>query len=270
MKLKRSIAAILAQPWAIRAASMAVMMESFAYTTKAQVVEDMPMEPEDEMYDVVDGIAVIKVDGIIGKKLPGWMVDMFGMTDVDTISSLVRLANADASVKAILLDVDSPGGTVTGVPEAASVIRNSAKMVVSYTDSLAASAGYWLASGASGVFASASALVGSIGVFIPVADMRKMYEMAGIEMDIIKSGDLKGAAYPGTSLSDAQRADFQASVIHVHGKFKDFVGSRMGSNPTPDEAMQGQDFYGDQAEAVGLIDGIMSREEALDTLRKLA
>lgn len=270
MKFNRNIASLLAQPWAIRAASMAVMMEAFGYQHKSQGVEDMPMDDESEMYEVEDGIATIKISGIIGKKLPGWMVEMFGMCDVDTVSDMVRLANADASVKGILLDIDSPGGTVSGVPEVANTIRNSEKMVVSHTETLMASAGYWLGSGASGLFASSSALVGSVGVFIPVADMRRMYEMAGVEMEIIKAGDLKGAAYPGTSLSQAQREDFQRSVTHVKGKFDDFVTSRMGVNSIPQSALQGQDFYGDQAVDVGLIDGVMSRAEAIEALKKLA
>lgn len=270
MKFNRNIASLLAQPWAIRAASMAVMMEAFGYQHKSQGVEDMPMNDESEMYEVEDGIATIKISGIIGKKLPGWMVEMFGMCDVDTVSDMVRLANADASVRGIFLDCDSPGGTTCGVPEAAAVIRDSEKVVVAHTEKLMASACYYLGAGASGIFATGSALVGSIGCFMPVIDMRRMYEMAGIEMDIIKAGDMKGACYPGTSLTTEQRDNLQRSVVHSKAKFDEFVTSRMGVNSIPQSALQGQDFYGDQAVEVGLIDGVMSRAGAIEALKKLA
>lgn len=268
MKLNRKVAALLSQPWAIRPASMAVMMESFAYL-QIQTPADQPMTDE-EPYDVEDGIATIRVSGIIGKKVPGWMAEMFGMTDVDTITQLVKLANVDSEVRGILLEVDSPGGTMVGVPECAEAIRASGKMVMAHTDGLMCSAGYYLASGASGIFATGSALVGSIGVFIPVTDMRRMYEMAGVEMEIIKAGDLKGAMYPGTSLTDPQRAHLQQSVNHAYGMFTDFVTARAGSNSIHHDSMRGQDFYGDQAVDAGLIDGVMDRAATVDALKKLA
>lgn len=270
MKINRSLSSALAQPWAIRASSMAVMMDSIVSVNAADMDAAMEDREDAEPYEIDDGIAVIRVHGVIGKKIPQIIADIFGMTDVDSIGDLVKAANADAEVRSILLDVDSPGGTVTGVPEVAQIIRDSEKMVVAYSDNLMASAAYWLASGAAGVFGSESALVGSIGVFIPVADMTEMYRMAGIEMDIIKAGDLKAANFPGTSLSREQRSDFQQGVDYVFAKFTGFVKDRQGVNPVPDSAMRGQDFYGDQALEVGLLDGVDSRASVMDALRKLA
>lgn len=270
MKQNKQLCSMLAQPWSIRAASMAVIMESVGYADQ-QAIDLMLIETDDsEPYEIEDGVAVIKVQGVIGKKIPKIIAQIFGMTDVDEITDMVRLANADPEVSAIMLDIDSPGGTVIGVPELAATVRNSGKMTLAYSDNLMASAAYWIAAGASGVFASESALVGSIGVFTPIADMRRMYEMAGIEMEIIKSGEFKGAAWPGTSLSRAQRDDLQRGVEHIYGKFRDFAASRNGANPIPVDAMQGQDFYGDQAIESGIIDGTMSRTEAINALREMA
>lgn len=272
MKLKRNFAMILAQPWAIRAASMAAIMEAMTYKTAAQDIIIAELEPEEEReaYETEDGIATIKVDGVIGKKLPKWLAEMFGMTDIDEIGAMIELANKDPEVRGIMLDVDSPGGSVTGVPEVAEQIRASGKPVFAYSDGLMASAAYWLASGASGIFAASSALVGSIGVFIPIADMRRMYEMAGIEMEIIKAGELKAAGYPGTSLTQGQRDDFRQSVEHVYNLFTSFVSARQGQDVVPPSAMQGQDFYGDQAVSVGLVDEIGTRRAVIEQLKKYA
>lgn len=271
MRLNRNFATLLSQPWAIRAASMAAMMESMTYKAQDgdQIIE-RDDEEDDGGYVVQDGIATIAISGVIGKKLPKWIAEFFGMTDVDEVSAMVKLANADPEVRGILLDIDSPGGTVAGVPEVADEIRASGKPVFAFSDGLMASAAYWLAAGASGIFASPSALVGSIGVFVPIADMRRMYEMAGIEMEIIKAGDLKAAGYPGTSLTQDQRDDIRRSVEHIYGKFTGFVLAREGEQPIPPNAMRGQDFYADQVEALGLVDGIATRAEVLADLREYA
>jgi len=268
MKANKQLYKAMAQPWAIRPASMAVMMDATVY---AETIElPLPEEKPDVPYDLQDGVAVISVSGVIGKGIPKIIAQMFGMVDVDEIGVAVKAANADPAVKSIMLDIDSPGGTVTGVPEVAQAIRDSVKPTYAFTDNLMASAAYWLAAGASGVFASESALVGSIGVFIPMMDMRRAYEMAGLEMEVIKTGTYKAAGYPGTSLTDEQRADLQASVNHLFGKFAGFVGSRIGANGAPDEdSMQGQDFYGDQALSAGLVDGITSRGALMGLLKKL-
>jgi len=270
--INKHFATLLAQPWAIRAASMAAMVECASYATAAQepIVAGLVEEEERETYEIADGIATIRVDGVIGKRLPKWMAEMFGMTDVDDIANLVQLANADPEVRGILLDIDSPGGTVSGVPEAADIIRASTKPVFAFADRLMASAAYWLGSGAAGIFATKSALIGSVGVFVPILDMRRAYEQAGFEMEVIKSGDLKATGYPGTSLTRAQREDLQQGVDHLYGQFREFVVSRIGSVKIPDSSLQGQDFYGDQALDVGMIDEIAGRAEVIAQLKSYA
>lgn len=266
---KRQLIKTMSQPWAIRAASMAVIIDSTCSIDAALLDLEKMDKDESECYSVADGIATIKISGVIGKKLPKWMA-AFGMVDVDDIGKMVEQANADPEVKSILLDIDSPGGSVTGVPETANVIRDSVKSVYAYSDTLMASAAYWLASGASGIFASESALVGSIGVFVPILNMKKMYEAAGIEVEVIKSGALKAAGYPGTALTQAQRDDLQASVDFVYNKFTDFVSSRESVNGQPvSETMQGQDFYGEQAVESALVDGITSKAEIIEAIKKI-
>ena len=117
---------------------------------------------------------------------------------------------ANPNVQRIVLDIDSPGGTVAGTPEAAAQIAaaNKVKRVDAWTGNLMCSAAYYLAAGCRGVYAAPSATVGSIGVYLPVVDRSEMYKAMGVKVDIIKSGKYKGMGFPGTSLTDDQRGTF--------------------------------------------------------------
>lgn len=266
---RRTSTELLAEPWAIRPASMAAIMDCARYSkTNLQIVVD-EVVPEEDMptYEIVDGIAVITMAGIIGKRLPQWMAEGFGMVDVDDVSGLLRIANADPDVKAILLDIDSPGGTISGVPELAQEIRSSAKTVIAHSDRIMTSAAYWIASGASGIYATESAVVGGVGVFVPIRDIRRAYQMAGMEVDMITSGRFKGAGYPGTSLTPEQREHLQSLVDHAYARFVEFVTTRPFSRPIQQHALEGRDYFSPQAVEFGLLDGIASRDTILDWLK---
>jgi protease-4 len=128
------------------------------------------------------------------------------------------------------------------------------------------SAAYWLASGASAIVATPSADVGSIGVYLPVLDVTGYYDNLGVKVELLKSGDLKAPGFPGTSLSDAQRADLQAGVDAVYGMFTRHVKAH---RRTGDEAMRGQSMMGEQAHAVGLVDSLGMLWDATKLARDL-
>jgi signal peptide peptidase SppA len=207
-------------------------------------------------FDVRDGVAIIPVRGIVGKGVSA-LETTSGICDVDDVSALLDMADSDPAIEAKVLAFDTPGGTVTGVPELGAQIRRSAgvKPVVAFTDSEAASAGYWLASQADAVYATQSANVGSIGVYLALLDSNRAHELAGLRVEMISAGKHKGAGYPGTSLSDEQRAELQGRVTYLHDEFKASVRAARGA--IPDAAMEGQCFIGPQAVAAGLVDSIV-------------
>jgi ClpP class serine protease len=132
---------------------------------------------------------------------------------------------------------------------------------VAFTDTEAASAAYWIGSAADRFVATPSATVGSVGVYMAIPDYSKAFEMEGVRMDVIKSGTLKGAGIPGTSLTDAQRADLQAQVEEIHADFKASVlGKR---SMVADEDMEGQVFSGRTAARKGLVTGLGTNLAAL-------
>lgn len=205
-------------------------------------------------------VGVIPLRGVIGKGLSR-LEALTGAADVDEFTTALEMLEDDEEVEYIVVDISSPGGTVTGVEEAASMLARSSKKTIAFTDTEAASAAYWIGSAADRFVATPSATVGSIGVYMAIPDYSKAFEMQGVRMDVIKSGTLKGAGIPGTSLSDAQRADLQAQVEAIHSEFKESV--RRKRRMTKDEDMEGQVFSGRQAAQKGLVTGLGTSLAAL-------
>lgn len=193
----------------------------------------------------------------------------YGVEDTNALRDLVDQAAADSDVSGILLKVDSPGGFYTGGPELADAVRsaNKAKPVVTWTGGTMASLAYWAGVNASKIVASRSASVGSIGVYSPVVDVSQLYASAGIKVEVFtnKEGTHKAAGFPGTSLSDEQRAEISA---RVQAKFREFRGAVKDARPGVDEeAMRGQVLTGQEARKAGLVDKIGGMDFALSTLR---
>lgn len=201
----------------------------------------------------VGAVAVLPISGTILSGTTAFERDM-GATDVAEISAWLDAAAADESVKGVMFNVDSPGGTVSGVPELADKIAAFPKPTAAFTSGMAASAAYWLSSQAGQVFTTPSASVGSIGVYVAVKDTTLAYEQQGIRVEVIKAGDLKAAGHPGTSLTDAQRADIQDRVNGIHADFKSAV---KGKRPFASESdMRGQVMLGKHAAQRGLATGL--------------
>lgn len=205
-------------------------------------------------------VGVIPLKGVIGKGLTR-LESMTGAVDLNEFEDSLDEMEDDEEVTVIVIDISSPGGTVTGVEEVAERIAKSKKRTVAFTNSEAASAAYWIGSAADRFVATPSATVGSVGVYMAIPDYSKAFDMAGVKMDVIKSGTLKGAGIPGTSLSDAQRADLQEQVNSIHAQFRSSV--RRKRRMANDEDMEGQVFSGRQAAGKGLVTGLGTSLAAL-------
>ena len=195
-------------------------------------------------------IAIIPVKGVIGKGLSE-LESLCGCCDVHDIEEMLEECERDPSIKTIILDIDSPGGTSVGVPELANRIKNCSKEVISFTGNECWSAAYWIGSQASSFYATPSSSVGSIGVYIAFPDCSEAYKMEGVKMDVIKSGAYKGAGIPGTSLDEGQRKMLQQEVEDIHVDFKDAVKSVRSF--VEDSSMEGQQFSGKRAAEAGLV-----------------
>lgn len=206
-----------------------------------------------------DGIATIQVNGIIAKGASAFEKSCYGGVSPEDISRSLAAAVGNPEVHGIVLQVDSPGGTVGGVPEAAEHIASvqaSGMPVFAFADGLMASAAYWLSAGASRIYSTRLADVGSIGVYVPWMDRTVQFAKSGVSVDVIKDGKYKAAGFPGTRLGEDDRARIQADVNRIGTDFREHV-SKYRSR-VPRSAMEGQAFLGVDAAEQGLVDGLVS------------
>jgi signal peptide peptidase SppA len=202
-------------------------------------------------------VALIHVDGVLDRHISQFELDCFGGCDVDDVGRAVDFAETDKGTEHVLLYINSPGGSVSGIPETADKIARLAakKDVFVFVDTLCASAGYWLASQADQIFAGPSAQVGSVGVYLALLDESRLLEEMGVKIETIKDGKLKAAGAWWKPLSEDERAHFQASVLEIGTMFRGAVNKKRPGVSL--ETMQGQCFFGASAQKVGLVDAIV-------------
>lgn len=212
---------------------------------------------------VVGNVAVIPLSGPIGKGVSP-MERMMGAADVDVVSGWLDEAAANDAVEKVLLVVNSPGGTVTGVEELADKVANFPKPTRAFADNMAASAGYWVASQADSFAVTASSQIGSIGVYMVVPNLEEYYASQGIKFEVISAGVHKAAGAEGLALTDEQRAFLQASVESTRDGFREAVRNKRRF--VQDADMEGQVFTGREAVQKGLATGLVRDfREALAT-----
>jgi len=226
-----------------------VLAEKFGFTDMlAQLFGEVP-----KAYIAEDGTGVIPIAGVIGKSLSP-LEKMTGAVDVSDIADTIDEYAMNPQVTRIAFQVSSPGGTVTGVEELANKVRNIAKPTMSYTDTEMASAAYWVAAAADKVVASPSSTVGSVGVYMVVADYSEAAKAEGIKMIVIKAGQHKAIGVPGAEVTDAHQAHLQEGVDEIHADFKAAVLKTRKMVKVED--MEGQVFSGKQAAQRGLVTGL--------------
>lgn len=261
MKFYHIIHAVFNEPWLIKPSAHKTIQDLVNSKLAGIEIEGISL-PEPPALKVENGIATIPIDGVIGRKL-GLIEKACGAVGVEEISGWIKEAEENHEVKGIIFDIDSPGGTVGGVPELAEEIKNIKKPKIAFTSGQMASAAYWLATGADAIFATQSADIGSIGVYLPFYDQVKAYENEGIKVELIKAGKYKGTGFPGTSLNEDQREDLQKGVNQIYELFKAAVTQKRNVS---DEAMQGQSFLAHEAQESNLIDG---QVRGIETVKNL-
>jgi len=216
-------------------------------------------------------IAVVPIHGTLARRPDVAELLWYDFEATESIQEMLAGVVRNPDVAGILLDVDSPGGFLTGGPEVADLVRRAAakKPVIAWTGGMMASLAYWIGSQASEVIASRSAIVGSIGVFAGMYDYSKVFEEAGIKVELFKNREamFKAAGFPGTSLSEEQRGQIQSSIQATFAEFRDaVVSARPG---LLDDSMQGQKFTGREGVSRGLVDRVGDREFAIGVLRAM-
>lgn len=218
-------------------------------------------------------VAHIDAGGIVIKRFGADEMDYSGLhdmvLDLDALDEALEMVTADDRVETVVLELDTPGGAVTGVVETARRIEQlsaSGKEVIAFTEMMSCSAGYWLMAACDAIVATPSATVGSIGAYIGLYDFSKLFEENGIEAVVARSGSLKGLGFFGKPVTEEERAFLQGEAVKLGEEFKGYVqGSRAGE--VPDEAMEGQAYDAVQGMEYGLVDALAnSRRELLEVV----
>lgn len=226
---------------------------------------DYSAEVMSQIYSVQQNVGVISIKGSLVEGSAGYGV-FYGQTGYDDIRAALVAAVSNSDVKAILLDVSSGGGQVSGVDDTAQLISrvNNVKPVVTYTGSTMGSAALWLGASANHTVAGKTAIVGSLGVIMVHLDRSRQLADAGIKPTIIRAGTEKALATPYEPLSEKAQAGLQSQADVLYGVFLNHVASSRGVSATNGDKKfgQGRVFIGQQAVDAGLVDKLGTYEDA--------
>jgi protease-4 len=192
----------------------------------------------------------------------------------DSTADLLRQARFDNAVKAVVLRVDSPGGSMFAseqILREVQTLRKAGKPVVVSMSTYAASGGYYISAAANQIFASPTTLTGSIGVFSVVPTFQHTLEKFGVKVDGIGTTPLAGDMRQDRTLTPARRRILQSSVDHAYAEFLRRVGDgRKKPVEDVDKIAQGRVWAGVDAQRIGLVDHLGGLKDATDAAAKLA
>ena len=237
--------------------------------TDEQIAQRIGTGPKRSTPQPGGAVAVIPIHGVIIPRAE-MFAESSGAVSIERIRAMFRAALGDASVESILLDVDSPGGSVDQVPEMADEIYQArrVKQITSISNGLAASAGYWLAVAAGEMSVTPSGQAGSIGVWAAHDNISKAMEMQGVQTTLVSAGKYKVEGNPLEPLSDEARTHIQSVVNSYYGMFTRDVARFRG---TTVEAVrngygEGRVLPARTALDAGMVDQIETFDAALGRL----
>lgn len=221
-------------------------------------------------YEVELGVAKIDIAGTTVMKLGG-LRPLSGMTGYDGLRQNVAEAANDSRVNAILLDIDSPGGEVSGLFDLADYIRavdRQKKPVFAVLTESAYSAGYALASAARKIYVPRTGGVGSIGILWMHCDLSQALAEAGVKVTFVTRGARKADGAPELPLSPEALARAQRDIDTIGSLFETTVARNRGLSAEKIRDMEAGTFLGADSVTVGLTDAVMSPDEAFRDILK--
>ena len=221
---------------------------------------------------ISEGIAIVPIYGAISiKDSSDFLQGSF--TGSDTILSNLKKANENKAVKAIILEINSPGGTVVASKEVADYVEKikKNKPVVAWIREVGASGAYWIASSSSVIVADELSITGSIGVISSYLDYSDLLEDYGVKYERLVAGDYKDTGSPFKDLNDQERIILESKLKKIQSLFLESVVKNRKLTPSQTNEVKSALFYlGIEAKDLGLVDILGGREEAILKARELA
>jgi len=185
----------------------------------------------------------------------------------DSFAHVIRQAREDERVKALVLRIDSPGGSAWAsevIRRELELTREAGKPVLASMSSVAASGGYWIAAGADEIWAAPTTLTGSIGIFAMFPELAVPLERLGLTVDGVTTAPLAGAFDPRRPLEPAAAAALQQGIEHGYRRFLEVVaGARHMSTADVDPIARGRVWTGETAHKLGLVDELGGLDAAV-------
>lgn len=219
-------------------------------------------------------VSVLPVYGVIEHR-SDWMLELLGGTSIDGLREAFRAALGDPNVRAVVLDIDSPGGTVAGMTEFAAEVRaarGGSKPIVAVANTLAASAAYWLACQADELVVTPSGWVGSVGVYAVHQEVSRLLDEMGVTTTIISAGPHKTEGNEFVPLTDEARADIQGRVDEAYSQFLADVaaGRRVPVADVEANFGGGRVLVAKAAVKAGMADRVATLEQTVQRLGRAA
>lgn len=274
---------IVSGPWAIRPQMLEEIQRIYAsHLHRAEKIDVQAIEAATGKtldnkrtgVQIVDGVAVIPVHGVIGKRM-NLMTQISGGASTDQIANDYLSALNDPAVKGIVLHIDSPGGTVDGTMQLADILRanRGAKPTMACADGMMCSAAYWIGSAVDSItMADLTTDVGNIGVVASHMDISAWEEKQGIKTTEITAGRYKRAISQYSALTDEGRAMLQADVDQIYQLFVESVAANRGCSAEDVilNMADGRVFLGQKAIEAGLVDSVATLSETIQQVRDIA
>lgn len=261
-----SLLDLLRAPWAIQPEKLLEIQSIYATHLRGEKIDleglearmGRPLANDQQEYQLLEGgVAVLPIEGVLAPKANLFM-RISGGASTQMLQQQVESAGADPRVRALILSIDSPGGSVHGSPELAATIAEVAaeKPIVTLGTANVASAAYWIAAAANSIYITGpTVLVGSIGV---VATHDYSPRSPGRVVTEVTAGKYKRIATSNEPLTDEGRAYLQSQVDHLYSVFVDSVAANRQA--TTEQVLEhmadGRVFVGQQAIDAGLVDGV--------------
>lgn len=285
MKNQLLLAQFLATPWALMPERLNAMHAILSRWSAGGVASDETMysiQAERVLRDTRrqtanvnsgGGIAVLPLYGVVTQR--GNMLNDVsgpGSSSTQQFSSALRSALLDDTVSQILIDIDSPGGSVYGITELADEIvsARSQKPVIAVANSMAASAAYWIGCSASELYVTPGGEVGSIGVWQAHFDESQALAAEGIKPTLISAGKYKVEGNPYVPLDEEAQGFMQSRVNDYYATFTKAVSRGRGVPiaQVRDGMGQGRVLGADAALAQNMVDGIATFDEVINKMRR--
>ena len=269
---------ILTAPWAIVPEKLLEIQEIYRTHLRGEKIDlagieariGRPLDNEPKPYEVVRGVAIIGMEGIIAKRM-SLFTKISGGISTYQVQEQFQSALADPKVRSIVLDIDSPGGTLDGTAELAGAIHaaRGEKPIVAWTDGQMCSAAYWIGSATDAVYISGDTpQVGSIGIVASHMDISEAEKKMGVKTTEIAAGKYKRIASRHAPLTKEGRQNIQDAVDYVYTTFVGDVAKHRGVSEEQvlEQMADGRVFFGRQAVNAGLVDGVSTMEELIEKL----